>query len=502
MMVAVDEFGRALVSWVGVTSLWATAVLAAVLVIDRLGRRWLSPGARMLLYAVVFVRVVLPVDFASPLGLLPAQEQGSLILPQVTAVATAAPATVVAATEPVATGWPWGVLVVALYALGVAGIALALIVTQVRLHRSLDAGRRRSVDGGPEVFEHATAGPLAVVGKVVIPRRLFDALEPPELRAVVRHERAHLRHGDPWVASVLAAACALLWPVVPVWIAARRIRFLMELRADRAAVAGLDRAGRKTYRAVMLRLASMRWRAPMLSPAFGPVAALEARLAALGGPGWGPVWIQGLSALVIGGVMLCCAGHGEPDEAPLQAQAEVDVEEPEGAKARVCPIPLRGVDNEPTDPEKVRLSARLRAELHDAAGDLAATQRVVKLARAEGLYRVEAEARLIAGQMLFANGDYAAAESTLEDAAWLSASRNHDGMAVATTVELVSLLLTAGDVEQAMAWRRHSQAAQKHVGSDPLPNEARMLRLLIEHLPEEAAELQARLEVVEAACGG
>jgi hypothetical protein len=505
-----DAWGRGLGAWVVETTVWTVLVLGGVLLLDRGVRRWLSPGGRMVLFALVFVRLVLPGDFSSSLGLLPAVETGALVLPDVYAAATEAAAargTVSAGSEVARTGLPWGVSVLGVYAVGVLLLGSAIGLAHLRLRRRVRAGGKpRELPGGLTVLEHETAGPLAVGGEIVIPRRLFAELDPVQLRAVVDHERAHLRHRDPWIATGLATACVLAWPVLPVWVAARRIRFLMELRADAAAVTGSGTAG---YRRVMLRMAAMGWKTEALSPGFGPVAALEARLAALGSTGLGPVWLQLVATAGVGAIVLCCVGRGEPEAKTVAAVAEAKQIKQIEPRAEACPVPLMGMDLEPTEPELVEASARLRAKLRTAGSHGRSAEAVAREvsdeAAALGLRRVRAEARFVLGQALAQRGAFEEAEEELEEAAWLGASMKHDGIAVIAAGELVTLGLRTGRREDALAWYRHHVAAYKRIRAGaPLPNEARMLEALIAHFEaigetREVPELRKRLAVVRAA---
>jgi beta-lactamase regulating signal transducer with metallopeptidase domain len=488
-----DILGRDLGSWLVGATAWTAVLLAAALLADLALRRFVSPGARMLLFAVVFARLALPIDFASPLGLLPAVEHAAMVLPEVTAAASASAPQPAMSVEEVAL--PWGVAVLAAYALGVVVLGTAIIASHRRLRLCMRrAGRERALPGGAPVLEHRSAGPLALAGRVVIPTRLFEELDAHELQAVVRHERAHLRHRDPLLVGALAALCIVAWPVLPLWIAAHRIRFLIELRADATAVAGLDAAERNTYRKVLLRVAALRWAGPAFAPGLGPVSALEARLAALGGTGFGPVWLQLGAAAAIGGAFLCCSGHREPaDTAEALATMPVDV-------VRTCRVPVVGAEHEPTDPALVEVSARLRAELAAAVDP----QRILDEAQRLGLRRVGAEARLVYGRQLAAEGRYEEAEHALEEAAWHAAATKHDGIATVAAGELVTLGLTRADSD-AFAWQRHYEAAHKRIGGAPLPHEERMLLALVAHHEatgnrDAIPPLQARLALVRDAC--
>jgi Zn-dependent protease with chaperone function len=109
-----------------------------------------------------------------------------------------------------------------------AGVALSASVTWIvravveyakahqRLHRSLN---RLSHDGGVIIVDSsrpdAYATPLAG-GRVVVTRGLLEALGPDESRALLAHERAHLKLRHHWctlAAKLCAAANPLLRPI-------------------------------------------------------------------------------------------------------------------------------------------------------------------------------------------------------------------------------------------------------------------------------------------------
>jgi beta-lactamase regulating signal transducer with metallopeptidase domain len=134
------------------------------------------------------------------------------------------------------------------------------------------------------VLRHERLGPL-VAGllrpRIVVPAVLADAPGAEALAWVLRHESAHIRRGDPLTSAAVQIVCILAWPVLPVWLAARRIRALMEQACDQRAVEGADGATRRRYGELLLALAeSPRALGPVLafgSPLRGRLRALAAR---------------------------------------------------------------------------------------------------------------------------------------------------------------------------------------------------------------------------------
>ena len=128
---------------------------------------------------------------------------------------------------------------------------LILILRELIAHRRLRRQRHRwepiaddarerlnwpaSVPGflGPE------PGPFVIgVGQpsVVLPRRLLTELPIDEARAIVRHELSHVVWRDPLVNAVVRFICTFVWPSVPLWYLAGRVRTEREAAADAAAL--------------------------------------------------------------------------------------------------------------------------------------------------------------------------------------------------------------------------------------------------------------------------
>src|SRR6185436_3024055 len=144
--------------------------------------------------------------------------------------------------------------------------------------------------------------------RIVVPAALTadaDALD-----WVLRHERAHVRRHDLLLGSLLQLACIGCWPVLPVWIAARRIRALMEVACDERALRGADGATRRRYGELLLALAESSPATVAMS--FG--SPLRGRLRALARRHRWPVALQALIAGLLGLLAIACAGQPALDE--------------------------------------------------------------------------------------------------------------------------------------------------------------------------------------------
>jgi Zn-dependent protease with chaperone function len=114
----------------------------------------------------------------------------------------------------------------------------------------------RQMDGVPDAVLVEDPDPLAycVPGRrstIVVTTGAVAALDPQELRAVLAHERAHLRGKHAWVVSVVQALADAV-PLVPVFQHARvEVASLLEMLADDQAG---SRYGRTVVASALVRL--------------------------------------------------------------------------------------------------------------------------------------------------------------------------------------------------------------------------------------------------------
>ncbi len=339
-LAALSQLGDGLrAAWLPMT-LTTGLILAGAWLVDRALARRVSAAWRLLPYGAVLVRLLLPAGWQSPLGLFP----GSAGPPP---VAPGEPVFVLvdAAAVPAAPTWGLGAWLGLVYAAGVLALLARLVVARWRLHRQLrGATPLPSGPDGTPVWRHPMLGPC-VVGvwrpRILLPATLVDRVDDPEqaqARAfILRHEQAHVRRRDPLLALLLQLACCLAWPVLPLWIASRRIRSLMEEACDERAVAGADGATRRRYGELLLALAEGRLSGPLAQalgfPALG--SPLRARLRALGNQRRWPVALQGAAAAVLAVVALACGGEsGEDVDAPFDGG---DASYPGSAALRLDP---------------------------------------------------------------------------------------------------------------------------------------------------------------------
>lgn len=531
--------GRSLLAWIGGVTLWCAVVLLVALVADRLLRGRLRPGLRMALFVAVLVRALLPVDLRSPIGAVPGTTPEIVdALPTTIATATARvePLIVRGAVDAPAEIDVVGIAVVVTYAAGVLAL-LALVVAQLLRQRHLCRASAAVVerDGLPSVLVHDEAGPM-VVGirrpRIVVPRGLFHGLAPDLLDAVLRHETAHVRHRDPWSALALAIACAIAWPIVPVWIAAGRIRLLMELRADEAVLDGVTPTTLRAYRKLLLSLAARPMVLAGFAPALGPVTALAARLHAMAERARAPWLVQVVFVVPLALALVGLAAR-QPD-APASGpeptgQTVTPTPLASSAVARRSPLPMcRGIVREPSPADDIA-SEDERRELRPillamqslrSHRTLLATQSLpsqpateeVALAppvsldpeMLEGI--TVGEFDLLLGLFYAELGEAGPALERFSEAAWRGASLHDDYLTVEGAAgSVVVLARLGGRDDEALSWGRHAEAARWRHPDMLGPLTVEMERSLAEIAArrgalDEAAEHRTRAEVLAERC--
>lgn len=150
----------------------------------------------------------------------------------------------------------WPTLLFATWSLG-AAFALALIgFRQARYVRALGALEPFAAHG-PGVYraQSREAGP-AVVGVIrpiiVTPADFESRYDAREQRAVIAHERTHLRRGDPLINAAVSLAQCAFWFNPLVHVGARALRIDQELACDETVIAA-NAAGRRVYAEAMLK---------------------------------------------------------------------------------------------------------------------------------------------------------------------------------------------------------------------------------------------------------
>jgi beta-lactamase regulating signal transducer with metallopeptidase domain len=298
----IDHLGHALAAWLVPVNAWAAALFACAWLLDRaLGRR-VRASLRMALYAPVALRVVLPLSWTLPTARLPG---GAMLLPLQSLTAAAGSSSSLVS-------WPAGLA--AGYAIVAVVLAAVTVARRASLARALGAAWPSEVPDAPyPVLRHPELGPM-VVGllepRIVMPDALLDGATAETLACVVKHEAAHVRRGDPWLAAGMEWLLVACWPVAALWLAVGRVRHLMELACDEAALSGADASERRRYGHVLLDVAE---HGPMAFSSAGSLhfgSTLRARIEAIAMHHPWPRAVQaGLATLAVAALVACSSAE-------------------------------------------------------------------------------------------------------------------------------------------------------------------------------------------------
>lgn len=83
--------------------------------------------------------------------------------------------------------------------------------------------------------------PMILLPLVMLPRNSAEQTSAHELRSVLAHELAHIRHRDLWLLAIMRSLQLLLWPHPLYWLWRRNVRLDQETLADAAAADVTDR---------------------------------------------------------------------------------------------------------------------------------------------------------------------------------------------------------------------------------------------------------------------
>ena len=309
------------------------ALLAAIVGIACvIGRRWLAPGWRSVLWMLVFVRLVIPFGPSSMLSLgnivsasfpgrsaevhpvetrrlkpetapvgphVPAKGEQQRPAPDTTAApAGTEPETVEAksswsASDASAAIW----LLVAALLLGRLGwlrIQLSRYLSRletirqpelIRLAESAASEAKlsrapRLLWGSPE-FSPAVCGWLFPV--LILPRN-SQIVHPSRLRAVLLHEFRHIRTADTLLTWLPRVLCVTFWPNPLLWYASRKWQEERELSCDEWVLRQIGHDQRRSYLETLLAIAARSSLSPALeftAKIFSSSATLERRIVAM-----------------------------------------------------------------------------------------------------------------------------------------------------------------------------------------------------------------------------
>lgn len=317
-----DSIGGDMVRWLVWMNIVCGLLLVGALAADRVLARRIGPAWRMLLYSAVLARLALPIGTVSPIGLAPARPaQVSITLSDTSTPAAVAPAAhseaaTTAASESAGARSSAFLFVLPMYLTGVAALLAAWWVGARRLHaaaaRAADTGRRIGPGGSVPVLRHDSIGPVligVVSPRLLIPAALTEREAANSLSWVLRHESAHLSRHDPLLAAALHVMTIAAWPVLAVWVAAARIRALMEHACDDLVLRDAGGEDRAAYGRALIDLAAAR-PTVRLAPALPFGAGVRSRVRAIAATARWPVAAQGALAILIAATLVACSGSG------------------------------------------------------------------------------------------------------------------------------------------------------------------------------------------------
>ena len=267
---------------------WQAGVLALAVMLARLALRRAPKWAVCMLWALVAVRLIVPVSLQSRVSLqaeqspvtaaleqLPqTQETADAILPGGGEVLTPVqPVGTVTSAEPVQAARPV-MTVEVLTAVWLAGAAVMLaymLVSYLRLYRQV----RTAVRVEDNVCRCDRWGTPFVLGmlrpRIYIPAGLDEA----DLSQVLAHERGHIRRGDHVVKPLAFLLLTVHWFNPVLWAAYVLLGRDMENACDERVLRTLDGAGRAAYSRALVACAVRQRPAAVCPLAFGETAVKE-----------------------------------------------------------------------------------------------------------------------------------------------------------------------------------------------------------------------------------
>lgn len=315
-------------------SITASFLIGVVLVL-RLVLKKVPKNLLLWLWALVGLRLALPVSLESALSLIPASQPipPDIAMSPAPAVAVGIPVIdnavnpVIASSftpVPAASANPLQIILPilsTLWLLGAAAMLLYALISYLRLSRHVSAsiplGKDLYVcDGIPTPFLLGIRKP-----KIYLPSEMN-----PEYRAyVLKHEYAHLRHHDNWWKLLGYLLLCVYWFNPLLWVAYVLFCRDLEIACDERAVADMTEPERKTYSYALLACAAPKKTISICPVAFGE-GNVKSRIRNVLRFKKATVWVSILVFLIASVTAICFLTNPkeetEEPEAPTQAQTE------------------------------------------------------------------------------------------------------------------------------------------------------------------------------------
>jgi len=277
-------------------------VVAAILTLQHLFRKWLTPQWRYALWWLLLLRllllfVVIPIDPSfhnpPPAGVVSvAPEQGVLH-----SVATVSRTFADKARRRVGPVDTWAFLGPA-WCLGALGLAVVMAIQSLRLRRAVSSGQMLKDQAALDLLEtcrstmglrawlvpvetRAATGPLllgVVRPKLLLPPGFVQRVSREQLRHIFLHELAHLRRADIWAGWLMNVLFVMHWFNPVLWLIRRRILNDRECACDATALKRLDAPGQIAYGRTLLDLAQHAFPPARWSPGMASILETSSNL--------------------------------------------------------------------------------------------------------------------------------------------------------------------------------------------------------------------------------
>ena len=273
---------------VSITAGWIVLGVLVIRLLLKKAPKWIT----CLLWAIVALRLIIPVFPESRISLVPSEEDlpQQLITQQATLVDSIATQETPMPTQP-----SWESYLPTASIIWVAGMAVMLgysLIAWLRLRHKVQASIRQD----PNIYGDQVDSPF-ILGifrpRIYVP----SGMEESTLQCVLAHENAHLRRKDHWWKPLGFLLLTVYWFHPILWLAYWLLCRDIERACDEKAIAEMDPAEKKNYSQALL-LCSIPRRMIMACPvAFGEVAVAE-RIKGILSYKKPTVWILAISVLV------------------------------------------------------------------------------------------------------------------------------------------------------------------------------------------------------------
>ena len=180
----------------------------------------------------------------------------------------------------------------------------------------------------PEVVVLRDWGQAAIHGfwrpRLLLPEAWVRELSHEELRAVVRHELAHVRRRDVLWSAIGYGVAALHWFHPMGWLALRRLRAEAELLCDEEALRGRSDLGRREYGRVLIHMMERQNFWPTLPHAVAAFARqrtdIQHRILMIAQPNRAQRWSRASAWLILPTLSLALLTAGERETANTEGQ--------------------------------------------------------------------------------------------------------------------------------------------------------------------------------------